>query len=201
MGRPRTFDKQEVLRIARDEFWEKGFEATTLDDLMRATGLGKGSLYAAFGDKRQLFLEILEAYSRWRLEGVRRALTGEGRAIERLRAFFSVGDGDTSKGLHARGCLLVNSTTELGDREPAVRKLSRLTYGAVEDMLVDAVSRAMAEKDLPASTDARSFGRLLLAVAQGMEFLGKTGMKASEVAIVGRETIARMLGERPSLRR
>jgi len=203
MGRPRTFDKAEVLALARDAFWAKGYEATSLDDLMRATGLGKGSLYAAFGDKHRLFLEVLETYSAGRLERTRAALCGQGdeeggesRAIERLHAFFRVEEpGDTARtALAGRGCFLVNSTTEVASHDEAVRTLSRCAYGTLEDLLAATVARAVEEGDLPATTDSRELGRLLLAVLQGMEFLAKSGMASAEVAKIGASTRERLLG-------
>lgn len=59
MPRPREFDENRVLLAVRDEFWDKGYAATSMDDLLRVSGLGKGSLYGAFGDKRSLFLRVL----------------------------------------------------------------------------------------------------------------------------------------------
>ncbi|MGH8920910.1 MAG: TetR/AcrR family transcriptional regulator, partial [Actinomycetes bacterium] len=56
MARPRKFDEQTVVRAARDQFWRTGYTATSLDDLMAATGLGRASIYAAFGDKHALFV-------------------------------------------------------------------------------------------------------------------------------------------------
>jgi TetR/AcrR family transcriptional repressor of nem operon len=198
VGRPRSFDEAEVRRRVRDAFWQRGFEATSIDDLTRATGLGKGSLYAAFGDKRRLFIEELEAYSAARLGARLAALHGEGPAIGRLRALFRP-DAQPPAGLDlSHGCFLVRSTVELAADDPAVRNLARRTYGAIEEALVAVVAEAVAENDLPASTDARTLGRLLLAVMQGMEFLAKTGMPPKEVAEVGAATIAGLLGGAPA---
>jgi TetR/AcrR family transcriptional repressor of nem operon len=63
MARPRQFDEERVLRAVRDQFWDAGYAATSLEDLMRVSGLGKGSPYAAFGDKHQLFLRALRSYT------------------------------------------------------------------------------------------------------------------------------------------
>ena len=60
MGRPREFDVSTARSAIRDEFWQRGFAATSVDDLLAATGLGKGSFYAAFGDKERLYLETVE---------------------------------------------------------------------------------------------------------------------------------------------
>jgi TetR/AcrR family transcriptional regulator, transcriptional repressor for nem operon len=197
MGRPRLFDKTEVLAVLRDQFWERGFAATSLDDLMKATGLGKGSLYAAFGDKHQLFLAVLDHYIDWRLEGVRKALAEDRPAIERLRAFFWV---DPLEG--GRGCLLVKSTTELALDDPEVKARARRTFGAVEAALTQVVREAIADGDLARETDAEKLGRLLLAVSQGMEFLARTGLAAEELEAMGKEASARLLGEdRPRARK
>ena len=196
MGRPRAFDKDEVLLRLRDEFWSKGYAATSLDDLMKATGLGKGSLYAAFGDKQHLFHEVLAAYAAWRLGVARRALCdGKGTALERLRAFFGGESISTAVGPEGeRGCLLVNSVTELCSHDAKVQKLARETFAMLEDDIVRLLEEAIAEGDLPKTTNARDLGRLLHAVSHGLEFLGKMGMPGAEVAAVGRSAALALLG-------
>jgi TetR/AcrR family transcriptional repressor of nem operon len=196
MGRPRAFDKDEVLLQLRDEFWAKGYAATSLDDLMEATGLGKGSLYAAFGDKQHLFHAVLAAYSAWRLAAVRDALnSGKVSALMRLRAFFSGESSSKAAGPEgARGCLLVNSVTELCSRDAEVQKLARDTFSVLEDDIVALVEEAIGDGDLPKTTHARQLGRLLHALSHGMEFLGKTGMRHTEVAAIGRSAALALLG-------
>ena len=85
MPRPRTFDETDVVAAARDEFWSRGYAATSVDDLTSATGLGKGSLYGAFGDKHELFLRALNDYIGTALDGVRTQLRDpEFSAYDRL---------------------------------------------------------------------------------------------------------------------
>ena len=205
MGRPRGFDKDEVLLKLRDQFWSRGYAATSLDDLMQATGLGKGSLYAAFGDKQRLFHEVLAAYSAWRLGVVRDALrSAEGSSIERLRGFFggeSESEPVTAGPVAERGCLLVNSVTELCSHDAKVQELARDTFAALEDEIVALLEEAIADGDLPKTTDARALGRLLHAVSHGMEFLGKTGMPSADVAAVGRDAALSLLGGAPPKKR
>ncbi|MDI1433266.1 TetR/AcrR family transcriptional regulator [Polyangium sorediatum] len=201
MGRPRKFEVEQVLEAARDQFWEKGYAATSLDDLMRATGLGKGSLYAAFGDKHQLFLAVLDAYATWRLDAIRAALGGDAPAIDRLRGLFRM-DLPTPEAAAVceRGCLLVNSASELASHDPEVRKRARETFGALEELLVGLVGEARDAGDLPPETDAREVGRLLLAVLQGMEFLAKTGLEREALGRIGEAAVARLLGAAPACR-
>ncbi|MER6876072.1 TetR/AcrR family transcriptional regulator, partial [Amycolatopsis sp. NPDC000673] len=81
MARPRTFDEKQVLNAVRDQFWDAGYAATSLEDLMRVSGLGKGSLYAAFGDKRQLFLRALRSYTDDQHDALRKALSETPRSL------------------------------------------------------------------------------------------------------------------------
>ncbi|MDX6281402.1 MAG: TetR/AcrR family transcriptional regulator, transcriptional repressor for nem operon [Kribbellaceae bacterium] len=192
------FDEQQVLRAARDEFWQKGYAATSLDDLMKATGLGKGSLYGAFGDKRQLFLKVLGTYAHETADGVCEAVGSSARAIDVLRSFFIPGppdpvaehDGPVAT---TRGCFLANSSTELAARDPEVTGYARTTYQAVEDCFTNAVARAVAEGDLPDDTNPRELGRLLLTIQQGLQFLLKTDMSPETMREVGRATADRLL--------
>src|ERR1700754_3990018 len=85
MARPRKFDETEVVAAARDEFWTRGSAGTSVDDLTTATGLGKGSLYGAFGDKHDLYLRTLDDYIASSLDDVRAQLRDPAfSAYERL---------------------------------------------------------------------------------------------------------------------
>jgi TetR/AcrR family transcriptional repressor of nem operon len=122
MARPRTFDPDEALNAARDVFWKKGFQGTSLDDITAATGLAKPSLYAAFGDKNALFLKVLDRYHAAIVANAERMI-GEGpsarEAIERwLTAFVPRCSG--VKG--SRGCLSVNTSTDGSLEQKEVRK-------------------------------------------------------------------------------
>src|ERR1700742_2520057 len=112
MARPRSFDPDEALDRARDVFWQKGFQGTSLDDVTAATGLAKPSLYAAFGDKNALFLKVLDRYHA-RIVAHAEKVINEGssarEAVERwLAAFIPRCSG--AKG--SRGCLSVNASAD-----------------------------------------------------------------------------------------
>ncbi|MEU4098632.1 TetR family transcriptional regulator C-terminal domain-containing protein [Streptomyces sp. NPDC026673] len=94
--------------------------------------------------------------------------------------------------LRRRGCLLVNSTSELHGREPEVVDRSRVTYQEMEDLLAACVKEAQREGDLDPEADPQVLGRLLLAVLHGMEFLAKTRMDAEGLLEIGRAALARL---------
>jgi AcrR family transcriptional regulator len=174
MARPRGFDETTVLRRARDRFWPTGFAGTSIDDVAAATGLGKGSLYGAFGDKRQLYLRVFDRYCTEVTEATVRSLTGpdEG-AYARLRAHVLAVAKATARDTGHLGCLLANGTAELAGQDPAVADRARRTFEALEDALVECIQQAQRQGDIDPAADARRHGRLLLAVLRGIEALGK----------------------------
>ena len=112
MARPREFEREEVVRKALAVFWRQGYQATSVQDLVGATGLNRGSLYGTFGDKHGLFLEAVEYY-RTNVTAQRLARLEEpGPARDRIATFFkeviefSVGEG------RLLGCLMTNAAIE-----------------------------------------------------------------------------------------
>ncbi|MEV6532226.1 TetR/AcrR family transcriptional regulator [Streptomyces sp. NPDC051639] len=192
MGRPRRFDEAQVLHNAREQFWNRGYTATSMDDLMAATGLGKGSLYGAFGDKRQLFLRTLDDYRNEQLDSVRQILTGPGTGLERLELLLdgaAHGYGDDAS---RRGCFLAGSTSELHGRESEVVSRARVTYQEIQDLLTACVEDAQREGDLAADASPQEMATLLLAVLQGIEFLAKTDMDTSALVQIGHSALSNL---------
>src|SRR4051812_45307390 len=114
MPRPRTFDENDVVAAARDEFWSRGYAATSIDDLTSVTGLGKGSLYGAFGDKHGLFLRALDDYIGGALASVRgqlrdSAYSAYDRLTRHIRAQAKALAADKAR----RGCMMAKSAAEL----------------------------------------------------------------------------------------
>ncbi|MFC7455660.1 TetR/AcrR family transcriptional regulator [Brachybacterium sp. GCM10030267] len=182
MARPRQFDEDEVLRAVCDQFWDAGYTATSLQDLMRASNMGKGSLYAAFGGKRELFLRVLRRYIASLDRALRRSFDSAPQAVEALRSFVTMPVGDPDGVAARRGCLLANSTTELATADPAVAAEARQAYEGVTAVLADGVRRAQAQGDLSASADPVATARALLAAQQGVTFMGRTGMDVGTLA-------------------
>jgi TetR/AcrR family transcriptional regulator, transcriptional repressor for nem operon len=196
VARPRQFDEDKILTAVRDQFWRQGYAATSLDDLMRVTGLGKGSIYGAFGDKRNLFLAVLRVYADERVAHACEALHSEKSAIERLRALFRMPDrGKRSPG-PCPGCFLFNSTTELALHDAEVREISKRVYEAIEQLLIETVEQAKKDGDLSPELDASELGRLLLAVSQGLTFLEKTGIDSRDLLSIIDGARHLLLGEK-----
>ena len=193
MARPRQFDEDAVLRAVCDQFWDAGYAATSMQDLMRVSGLGKGSLYAAFGDKHELFLRVLRRYVESLDLGLRRSLDSAPRAIDALRSFLVGTVGDPEGVSARRGCLLANSTTELASADAVVAAEARQAYEGTTAIVAECVARARAEGDLPASADPVATARALLAAQQGLTFMGRSGVDVETLAATARSLAAQLL--------
>ncbi|MFD7001372.1 TetR/AcrR family transcriptional regulator [Streptomyces mirabilis] len=175
MARPRQFDEEEVVRAARDQFWSVGYNGTSIDDLSAVTGLGRGSLYGAFGDKHALFLRALDSYNSDALEAWRSALGGPGPALPVLERHVR----DVAEGIigdvERRGCMMAKIAAELSAVDEGVAERIAAVVRGLHDLLRGCVARAQAEGSLDADADADSLAGLLLAVLRGLEALGKAG--------------------------
>jgi len=187
MGRPRTFDMEEALSAVREEFWEHGYAATSIDMLLDATKLGKGSFYAAFGDKRTVFLRVLNAYATTRVANVKNRLHGSRRAIEGLQAMLA-------PTLGPRGCFLANCTAELSPQDGDVVAIARTMFSALEEVLAETIRRAIDEGDLPETTRPRELASVLLATGSGLELLRRSGPDMATAERMGRNAARELLG-------
>ncbi|MEZ5248235.1 MAG: TetR/AcrR family transcriptional regulator [Ilumatobacteraceae bacterium] len=121
MARPREFDEEAVLSAAREAFWVGGYEGTSMDDLTAATGLGKGSLYGAFGTKHDVFSRVFDDYCRHIVTIVEGALDGPPEtAMDRLATYLRGLARRTADDADRRGCLLAKGTAELANRDPVI---------------------------------------------------------------------------------
>jgi TetR/AcrR family transcriptional repressor of nem operon len=171
LARTREFDQDEVLDAALQAFWRKGYEATSLSDLLDATGLARQSLYNAFGDKRALFLAALRRYVDAAIEQFTKALEkGSVKAAIR-RVFEDVPAAGKNRGC---GCFLVNSATELMPRDPEVGRLFASALDRQERALAEALRRGVrkGELHLPPKRIGET-ARFLVSALQGLRVMAK----------------------------
>ena len=146
MPRPRKFDESDVIAAARDEFWTRGYGATSVDDLTAATGLGKGSLYGAFGDKHGLFMRALDDYITTALDGVRAQLhDAEYNAYERLTRHIRWQAKAAATDKARRGCMMARTAAELGSTDDEVERKVERAYSVWRNELADTIAEAQRE--------------------------------------------------------
>ncbi|TAM59537.1 TetR/AcrR family transcriptional regulator [bacterium] len=188
MGRPRTFSETEALDAICASFWDQGYCATSLDDLTEATGLGKGSLYAAFGSKHDMFVQGLRLYCERMVAMATSFLHApSGSALQRLEKYVQH---LTREMQSPRGCLLSKAAAELGRQDDEVNAIISKTFEELGDQLVAAVRQAQREGDVPARLDARRSGLMLLAVIRGMEAMARGGTNGRSLGMIAQGALA-----------
>jgi len=178
VSRTKEFDVDEALHDALGLFWRKGYEATSVADLVEHLGIAKASLYATFGNKHDLYLRALDRYVRTTDAQVVDELSAPGPALPAVRALVLRHVEEILTDQVRRGCLVVNSAVELPGDVAVAERVGR-SWDTLEVALTLALSRARAQGELAAHRDPRALARLLLAVLQGLRVLGK-GPSASE---------------------
>lgn len=181
-GRPRSFDRETALEKAVMAFWRHGYEATSVSDLTRVMGIGAPSLYAAFGDKRSLFDEVVRIYTGSYGAFARRALAEEPTAragVERLLREAAAEFTDIG---HPRGCLVVHAATNCAT--PEVAEALRGRRNATVSVIESRIKADVAAGALPADTDARALARCAAAVFQGMSQQARDGASRAELEAV-----------------
>ncbi len=166
-GRPREFDEETVVDAAKELFWTRGYEATSVQDLVDGLNVGRASLYAAFGDKHGLFLRALARYVA-DTRAVTEGLDAEGPVLPRIRAVLLAAlHPDRARG--ARGCLLGNTAVERGGSDSASAESVRAGFAVLEDGFRRALERGRATGELPAGVDPAVQARRLVVVLQGLQ--------------------------------
>jgi AcrR family transcriptional regulator len=189
--RPREFDETDVIAAARDEFWSRGYAATSVDDLASATGLGKGSLYGAFGDKHGLFLRALEDYIGTALDGVRAQLrdarhSAYDRLARHIRGQVKAIAADKAR----RGCMIAKSAAELSATDDTVERAVERAYAAWIAELVDCISEAQRDGAIDRKQNPQALAATLLAFMRGQEALHKGGAKPAQIRAAAEQMIA-----------
>ena len=173
IGRPREFDEETALAKILEVFWVKGFEGASLSDLVAATGLKKGSLYAAFGDKRAMYLKALALYDRTAIDGAVQLLTAAGTPQKRIGQFLQSAIDAVAVEKDRRGCFLCNASVDQAVLDRQTENAVKASLGRLATALDTALS------GLPAgTTDSkrhRAAAQHLLSVYFGLRVLAKAG--------------------------
>ncbi|MGW5475073.1 TetR/AcrR family transcriptional regulator [Streptomyces sp. NPDC004008] len=181
MGRKREFDEEHMLAVIRDQFWSRGYDGTSTYDLMEATGLGKGSIYKAYGSKHELFLRTFRDYCEGLAAGARQALSAESglSPVRRVEDYLlGVIDGTFLRSPR-RGCYLTKVTVDLAAIDEEVAKIAKSAYEEIAGALEAAVREGQAAGEVDPGKDARALGCLMLATIRGIDCLARSGMADS----------------------
>ena len=192
MARPKEFDTEEAIAAAGEQFRRKGYEATSTEDLLQAMGIGRGSLYAAFGTKQALFDRALEQYYEDIFACGIEILENSENGSDGLRAFFANKAGEADMPVAKHGCLIVNSTVELGPRNEFVAAELTDSWKRLEDAFFGAIQRAQMNGHIDRSKSPRALALFCVTLMKGLSVGAKLDFdsaKAEKVADLAMDTL------------
>lgn len=175
VGRLKQFDPDVAVTTAMNMFWSHGYGATTPAGLVDALGIGKGSLYNAFDSKHALFEQALRRYGEHRVAGLLATLRRPGPVKPRLRAVLERIAIPEQAEQRRRGCMAVNTATELGERDEAASAIVRDIFDRMEAALAAAIDEGQQRGEIDAALDARAVAGLFLTTMLGMTVIGRIG--------------------------
>ena len=175
MGRPRQFVPAEALRDALEVFWEKGYQATSLDDLTAAMHLSRSSFYACFGSKHAVMMAAVELYA----DELFARLEAKASAMPALEAVHALLAAIAEVGAGRRGCFFVNCVTELAPHDAALTAFGQHHVARTGALVVGLLERAGFPPEL-----AQTRAAALLALAIGTITLRKAGLPAPELLTI-----------------
>ena len=173
-GRPRSFDREAALDAALEVFWAKGYESASISDLTAAMGINPPSLYAAFGDKDQLFLAAIERYQARAGESCPYCDEPTARgAVEKMLTYAANEFTETSE--HPRGCLMMMASTTAANSSEALQKWIAQKRAAARDNLRGRIKQGIEEGDVPSASDAGALADFYFTILTGMALQAREG--------------------------
>lgn len=180
-GRPLEFDPDVALLAAMQLFWRKGYENTSLQDLLDVMQISKSSLYQAFGNKQALFERCMTRYGDLMIGQLQEALTSAPSGLGFIRQFLESVLGEARGECEARGCLVLNTANEFARRDPVIAEAVAQGLGRFHSVMLAAVRRAQVEGDIPPGHDAVMLANYLVSSMSGLKTLSKAGADESSL--------------------
>lgn len=190
MARTKEFDPDIVLRRALELFWEHGYDATSMSDLVEHLGIAKASIYGTFGGKRELFLKALQRYLETTDPVIMAELSQPGPVLPAVRALVGRFIREASSPDSYLGCMVVNSAVGMARRDADVARLVESSWAHLETTLTAALLRARAQGELSADSDPRALARFLLVFFQGVRVLERAPDSAARLADAARVAVS-----------
>jgi TetR/AcrR family transcriptional repressor of nem operon len=169
MARPAEFDRELVLDQAKNLFWRQGYRMTTINDLVQATGMQPGSLYAAFKSKKKLFLLVVDHYAQEVRDSMRVIFAEKQSALAGVRGFVESVYARASNSSDWQGCLLVNSMVEFSHNgESEIQNRLRSIFSDLESIFARQLNRARVSGELGSEADPQALAAYLITCLWGV---------------------------------
>lgn len=178
MARPREFDHKEVLKKATFAFWDKGYEATSMEELVTVTGLNRGSMYNLFGNKEGLFLATIDNYFEFINETFGAPLR-KAEGLKSIREYFALLSGKLCK--YGRGCFFTNSAIETKSVPDEVNQRVHVYFEFQHELFAKCLKVAQQKGEIPADRNIEQLSRYLVCLTQGLTVMSKLNMQTESI--------------------
>jgi len=180
MGRNFEFNREETLNRAMQVFWQKGYKATSIKDLIDEMGIQPGSIYNTFGDKHSLFIEVIRHYGEVVTTNALKSLEQEGSPLQNLRNFFNeiITRPNDKK---CKGCLIVNTVVELAPHDNETSDILRQIMQKIELSFYNCLKKAQEHREIPENKDIKALSRYFTSSTHGLLVTGKSNASRDEM--------------------
>jgi TetR/AcrR family transcriptional regulator, copper-responsive repressor len=198
-GRPRQYDPERALAKAAAAFWKQGYAATSLDDLVAATGMNRPSLYAAFGDKRDLYLHTLKRYQQ-QSRAIGTQITADDPPLRVfLKRFYEAAlDIYLQSGETARGCYSISTAPAQAMTDPAVRDFLAASIGGTDAFVARQIARARERGEVPMGADPQALAQLATAAMHTIAIRARVGIPRKQLRAIAAAAIDGICGPQKS---
>ena len=184
MARPREFDEAEALDRAMEVFWKKGYQKTSLDDLLDAMGIQRGSFYNTFGSKKETYLRAIDRYTEFMFNGGPYAEAvqlepGLGALATMCDNYIDSVTGDAEP----RGCFCAHVSKEHRGGDPAIQEAVLVAIDRMRGLVRQSIEAARRDGDLPESVSAEGMALLFMSVAWGMHVMAEAGVPKEDLKL------------------
>ena len=192
IGRPKNFDKQVALRAATDLFWRRGYNATSLDDLLGVMALSKSSFYAEFKSKEALYRACLTYYQQMLVCQIDQVRVVSPSLRDFLNVIFQAAIDDATSG-DPKGCLILNSAVEFGQHKTQFTKDVRIALEAIEKAFESAIQKAVRNGELTTTISPKLLAKAITTLMSGVRTMIKGGMSIKDAQAVSRKILDSVL--------
>lgn len=174
MARTKDFDENEVLCKAIQLFWAKGYNATSMQDLVDGLGISRSSLYDTYTDKHTLFLKALESYQSSGAAKIQGIIDEGHSAKGTIKKLLQLATNDLTGDLQQRGCFMVNAEIEVASSDQEVNQMVCKNDQQMEEAFYQVIKRGQDNGEIKNSQDARALSRFILNALKGMRVTAKS---------------------------
>jgi len=174
MARTKDFDEKEVLAKAIQIFWHKGYNGTSMQDLVDALGISRSSLYDTYTDKHTLFIKALESYQTAGAANIQDIITNTSSAKETIKKLLELSTSDLITDKQHKGCFMVNAEVEVAPHDQEVNNVVCKNDQQMEEAFYQVIQKGKESGQIKNQQDARSLARFIINAVKGMRVTAKS---------------------------